>query len=111
MVGREGGIVSERHPSLYALAEAAADNDALAEEHGVERVVSDLGLNLDDLVYIAEQRALRAVLMRSGRLDELPRSNNPKDVALNEGERAEMAALIPVYLDGITLGARWAQRR
>lgn len=102
------------HPNVSALDRAAADNDALAEEYGIERVVGDLGINLPDLRYIAEQRALRAVLVRHGRIADLKRYNearHPKGVLLTDEERAEIDALIPVYMDGITLGARWAQRR
>lgn len=106
--------MSDRTPSMYALAEAAADNDTLAEERGVVGAVQDLGMSMADLRYVAGQRALRAVLVQNGRIDDLARYNrekHPKAIQTSAEERRQIAALIPTYIDGMTIGARWAQRR
>jgi hypothetical protein len=103
-----------RHGTLYALAQAARDSDAIAEERGVVAAVEDVGLSYDDLKYVAEQRALRATLIHFDRLDELKAINDAQEFAAVELDAAEKAFLTlatAAYLDGITLGARWAQRR
>jgi hypothetical protein len=103
----------DRHGSLYGLAQAARDGDDIAEESGIEAAVSDLGLSFEDTRYVAEQRALRAVLIFGGRADELQTLNEGdfRAVELTERERDQMKLLTAAYLDGICLGVRYGQRR
>jgi hypothetical protein len=104
----------DRHGSLYALAQAGADGDAVTEERGLEGAVTDLGISLEDLRYVAEQRALRAVLASAGRQDELKRLTSDRSFAsvkLTPEEQKQMALFTATYLDGIALGVRYQQRR
>jgi hypothetical protein len=102
----------DRHGSLYGLAQAASDGDDIAEERGVEAAVRDLGLSFEDTRYVAEQRALRAVLIFGGRADELQMNEGDfRAVELTERERDQMKLLTAAYLDGIALGVRFGQRR
>lgn len=85
---------------------AARYNDADAEDHGtIQAVIERLGMDFDEVVYVAEQRALRLVLLRRGRLDELSRTEFQR-LPMTEFERAEVEALTTLYLDGIALGWR-----
>jgi hypothetical protein len=100
----------DRHGSLYGLAQAAADNDAVAEERGLEGALRDLGMSVEDVRYVAEQRALRAVLAFGGRANELG-SPELKAVALTEEERKQMDVLTVSNMDAIALGVRYGRRR
>jgi hypothetical protein len=102
-------------PSLYGLIQASADSDALAEEIGLIPAIEQIGLSFEDVKYVAEQRALRALYVSTGREDQLREwANGTEDfpaVDLDPEERNQVKLLTACYLDGITLGARWAQRR
>lgn len=96
----------------YTLAQAAYDNDDIADRDGYQAAISDLALSEDDLQYVAQQRALRAVLVQSGRADELREIHALGELAtvdLSTDEQERLKALIPVYLDGICIGVRYAQ--
>ena len=100
-----------RHEHLHHLAQAASDNDSMAEEIGLEGAVARVGLNVEDVRQVAEQRALRAVMVESGRLPELQRahrqaSNRPQGFALSRMERHKLAIYTAMYMDAITLGWR-----
>lgn len=104
---------TNHHGTLYALAQAASDGDAVADERGLEAALTDLGLSLEDTLYVAEQRALRAVLIAGGRTEELRSFSRtePSAVQLSEEEQSQIKLLQSVYLDGIALGVRYQQRR
>jgi hypothetical protein len=53
----------------HPLGQAARYNDADAEEHGLVKACAMLGLHLPDVMYIAEQRAIRVVMLSSGRFE------------------------------------------
>lgn len=90
------------HPLLVA----ARYNDAEVEEHGLEALTKKCELPLDDLRYIAEQRALRMVLVQRGRQNEIARIKQATAVSLSIEEQATVEALTPLYLDAILLGWR-----
>lgn len=82
-------------------AEAARYSDARAEEHGLEEYMRQLGVDVPGLVYLVNQRALRAVMTLEGRNPNVWRTTVVKLSA--EGER-----LLPYFasaeMDGIVIG-------
>ena len=91
----------------HPLTEAARYNDAQAEEIGIDRTIEGCGLTMDACIYVASQRALRAVMAMT-RGEEYMRkySTSPiqKLVPLSEEERYVVDDLTAVYLDGIMIG-------
>lgn len=90
------------HEHLRALAQAAADNDAVAEERGLEAALTDLGLDAPDVMSIAEQRAMRLVLTRAGK----PLPGSAEFVPLTRDEMADVVTLTVCCMDGIAIGWR-----
>jgi hypothetical protein len=102
---------SMAHDSLQRLARAGADNDAIAEERGLEAAIGELELDAEDVKHVAEQRALRAVMVESGRAGELAiahahGSNRAQGFSLSTAEKARLVFYTAVYMDGIALGLR-----
>ena len=93
---------------LHALTEAARSNDALAEEHGMAGASRIIGIELDDVVHMAEQRAMRAMLLKFRGKEELAAMSQVDAtlVTVTEEEDAYMTGLIALYMDGIYLGWR-----
>lgn len=87
---------------------AGAANDHDSERlGGAGAVLVSLGINVEDMSYVAEQRALRAVLVSSGRLNELGQLlRGPVTIELSEAEQIWLTILTGAYMDGITLGYR-----
>lgn len=97
-------------PYDHPLAEATRYNDAETEDHGIEHVAANAGLEFSFLYYVAEQRALRAVLAKYGRANEFPhRTDEGTAILLTPDQREEVENLAPFYLDGIMIGWRAAQ--
>lgn len=99
------------HEHLHHLAQAAADNDSMAEEGGIQMALTRLGLNVEDVFYVAEQRALRAVMVESGRLPELQRAHRsgsvrPQGFAMSAMEKRKMMLYQAMYADAIAIGWR-----
>lgn len=104
---------------------SARFNDDLAERKGTEQAVAELGLDLDEVVYVAEQRALRLTLHANGRSDELQslhwpsagkatdrdrrRFSNMPAVRLDRAEQEQFQWFVSCSLDGICLG--WGAHR
>jgi len=88
----------------HPLAIAARYNDAEAEEYGVEKTVKRQGFDWDEILHVAEQRALRVIAMDNPRLA----------AALKDGQAASLTAdqlhglivLKSAILDGIMIGWR-----
>jgi hypothetical protein len=86
------------------IAEAARYADARSEELGLDGWASAYGVELDGLVYVAQQRALRAAMMLEGR--------NPKDidqtrlslVRIQPSTERFMPLLTANWLDGFAAG-------
>lgn len=99
------------HEHLHPLAQAAADNDSMAEEGGIPMALTRIGLSVEDVMYVAEQRALRAVMVESGRLPELQRAHRegsvrPQGFKLSNLERHRMVLYQAMYADAIAIGWR-----
>lgn len=99
------------HEHLHHLAQAAADNDAMAEEGGIPMALQRLGLNVEDVMHVAEQRALRAVMVESGRLPELQRAHRmgsvrPQGFKLSRLEQHKMTIYTAMSADAIAIGWR-----
>jgi hypothetical protein len=95
------------------LAQAARWNDAMTEEQGLPAACEHLGVDLDTLMHLAEQRAMRLHMIQTGRFAELQalaRTNEPKAVRLSRADRLAITTLMPAYLDGILIGHRAAQQ-
>lgn len=89
----------------HPLGIAARYNDAEAEEHGLEYLIDKLDLTVVALKHAAEQRALRSVLISSGRVDEV-NTTRPAAIVLTPGEQRLMNVYAACYMDGILLGWR-----
>jgi hypothetical protein len=89
------------------LAAAASRNDEIAETQGLSATVGELGLEMDGLVYVAEQRALRAVIIQTRGLEGLE-AMQASGVALTPQEKVTQMHYASMYLDGIALGYRAA---
>lgn len=57
--------IDENHP----MARAARELDTLCETQGFDACFKQLGLDKDDVIYMAQQRALRMALISAGRAD------------------------------------------
>lgn len=96
------------------MARAAFDNDSQAAEVPFEEIVSKLGVNVEDLRGIANQRALRAVIqMRSTeeaeRLVRQAYSGTFSVEKLTEEEQELLNMYAAIWIDGMMMGVR-AQR-
>jgi hypothetical protein len=97
----------ERIDADHPLTRAARENNAAAEVDGTEAVLDAIGIlddaSVEQIYYLAEQRALRALAARYGEI------NPTGQVALTPEENALMPMLIGAYLDGIAIGWRGQQ--
>jgi hypothetical protein len=86
------------------LAEAARYADARAEELGLQEWAKQVGVDIDGLVYVANQRALRAAMIVDGQ----DPTNMPLDrmttVRLSPAVRELLPFLTTVVIDGFALG-------
>ena len=87
----------------HPLMEAARYNDAQAQEGGVKHALERLGLTWDDAMYVAEQRALRVVLMQRGD-GSLEAAVSGQPFRLEHSDEAAMRFIALASLDGIALG-------
>ena len=88
--------------SREVLASVVTDNDRRAERRGTTVVLQGLGFDPGGAAYVAEQRALRAVLAMRG---PLPDTSRPFAVALSSEEHRLLTAMASVWLDGLAAGA------
>ena len=87
-----------------AFADAARDADALTEEYGLRETLRRRGIDLAGVMYIAEQRALRAAMILDGQdPTELSRTETTQ-VQLSPRVQEVMAILQAVALDGVAIG-------
>ena len=93
------------------LAEAARNTDALTEEYGLQETLRRRGIDLAGVMYIAEQRALRAAMLFDGQdPTELSRTETTQ-VQLSPRAQEVMAILQAVALDGVAIGITVKQQR
>lgn len=100
-VERPADAPDRDHPLLLA----ARYNDAEAEDHGLRRTVEKHGIDFETLQYVAEQRALRIVMLQNGQLPE-GQSTECRTIELSTEQRGLLDALVPLYLDAILIGWR-----
>lgn len=98
---RPAGAPDADHPLLMA----ARYSNAEAEDHDLATVFEKRGLKFADVQYLAYQRAMRARLAMTGRIEE---ANSPQsgEVELDDADHAVIEMLVPTYLDGILIGWR-----
>lgn len=102
---RQSGVPEADQP----LIEAARFNDAQAEEIGLPGAAASIGIDLTTLVHVAEQRAMRMMLVKLGRLEDLAaltRTPEFKPLRFTPEQQEEIAYLTTLYMDGIALGWR-----
>lgn len=90
-------------------AEAARYSDAQSDEHGLENYLARKGIDLNGLLHITEQRAMRvAMLAIDGATEQEMRqinaTNEPTIVRLSPQAQHMMPALQAALLDGIVIG-------
>lgn len=98
----------QNHP----LTEAARYGDAQCEERGIEATVAEHGLDLDAIMYVAEQRALRIVVMLSRgheALTAMASSGKFETIRLTPSEDDMLEQFKVAYLDGLFIG--WLARK
>lgn len=91
----------------HPLAEAARNNDAIAEEHGVEAAAEMIGLDMDALMHVADQRALRLTILATEgpeRLAAATLGNKPTPIALGPEQKHLHRMFMLAALDGICIG-------
>lgn len=93
------------------LAEASRYLDAMSEEHPVPFIVERYGVDIDGLVYVAQQRALRAAMVLDGQDPRLLSRTELSSVKLSPEAEALMPTLAAVVLDAIMVGLTVEQRR
>ena len=93
------------------LADAARYTDALTEEYGLQETMRRQGIDLAGVMYIAEERALRAAMIFDGQdPTELSRTETTQ-VQLSPPAQEVMATLQAVALDGVAIGITVKQQR
>lgn len=82
--------------------------DAVAEEGGVEHATSKAGIDIAELAHVAEQRALRSLMLHTGRMAELWATSMgvPTPVALNANELEWLTIATALAMDGMYIGWR-----
>jgi hypothetical protein len=87
-----------------AFSEAAQDTDAFASEYGLEEWIRSNDIDEEAMVWVLQQRALRAAMIIDGIDPRTMSRTESTEVSL----RPETEALLPVLqaavLDGIALG-------
>lgn len=95
----------DNHP----LTEAARYNDAQAEEIGIMETVKANGLDPIAVLHIAQQRALRLVVLNNygiETLEELVRQNAKQELSFTERDRQMIDEISIAFMDGIMIGWR-----
>lgn len=87
----------------HPLSQAAREINDGPDRHDLAKTCANHGLKLDDVVYMAEQRALRALYARYGINLQLQK---PAVLSLSKADEALMPTLIAAYMDGLLIGWR-----
>lgn len=85
----------------HPLAIAARELNNYAEEHGLEAACEFAGLKIEDVKYMAEQRALRAIWAYKG---INLKGTEPVALLLSSDEKVLFRQLVPAYMDGLVTG-------
>ena len=96
-----------RDVKQHPMAVAARFNDARAEEVGLSGTLSGMGLDVDDMMHIARQRALRAVCVS---LYQQPLSEElARKIIVDPQASSFLLMATTVALDGMAIG--WEAKR
>jgi hypothetical protein len=87
------------------LAVAAREVNNYAETHGLKETCERFGQKLEDVHYIAEQRALRCVVAASRGLN-ISGVSRPVMVKMTDDEHKLFLTLTMAYVDGLMIGWR-----
>jgi hypothetical protein len=87
----------------HPLAIAAREVNSYAETHGLEETCEYYDLKQEDVHYIAEQRALRALFAFKG-INLNP--THAMVMSLSSAEIAQQIRLAAAYMDGLVIGWR-----
>jgi hypothetical protein len=99
---------------LEELCNAAAENDLEAAHTGMLDLFAALGVRLEDVSHMAEQRCMRAALMLTGRTDMLKELNDAggwQRVDLPEDVQQLMVILQGSFFDGAGMMLRAVKTR
>lgn len=90
----------------HPMTEAARNLDAIAEEHGFERTLNDLGLDPKATIHVASQRAMRLVILTARGPAALKRLNTGRQepVSFSPAENAMIERFTLAVLDGLVIG-------
>ncbi|OPZ63954.1 MAG: hypothetical protein BWY85_01424 [Firmicutes bacterium ADurb.Bin506] len=90
----------------HPLTEAARNMDAIAEEHGFQHTIEELGLDVGAVMHVASQRAMRLVILTVRGEAALKRLNTgrPEPLAFSPAESAMVERFTLAVLDGIVTG-------
>ena len=92
------------------LAESSRYMDALSEEQGYDAVVSLNGIDSEGLLYVAQQRALRAAMLMDGQ-DPSKLSRTVKtNVTLTKQIELMLPSLTALALDNLIIGVHAGRR-
>lgn len=86
------------------IARATSAGDSEAEGSGFDATLQKLGVIPDDAMAVAQQRALRAYLLKHGK--EIPKTMVPVKVDIEAGGFDEITSLSATWLDGLVTGLR-----
>jgi hypothetical protein len=87
----------------HPLAQAAREVNDYAEKHGLEETCEHYGFKIEDVRYIAEQRALRAIWAFKGINLNSP---HPMLLELRPQDLPIYIQLTAAYMDGLVIGWR-----
>ena len=97
----------EQHGPHGAWRTAARYGDADAEEHGLMAAVRKQGIDPEEFLHVADQRALRVVLQqRAGFHPAMLSGSEVQAVALDPIERDVHRVFVAAYMDGLYIGWR-----
>src|SRR4051812_1258651 len=86
------------------LAESARYMDAMAEEHGFVKWAELSNIDAKAMLYVAEQRALRAAMMMDGQDPRLLSRTEKTNVVLSDRAQELMPHLTGMAMDGMGIG-------
>jgi len=92
------------------LAESARYLDALSDEHELDSVAHMLSLDPEGLMYVAEQRALRAAMLLDGNDPRKLDRTQKTQVTLSEEASSMMPLLTSLMMDGVCIGIHAARK-
>jgi hypothetical protein len=92
-------------------AEAARYADAGAMEHGFAEYLELIGVDMEGLLYVAEQRGLRAAMLADGQDPSRLSRTEQTEVRLSRQARQLMPLLQAAVIDGIAVGLAAAKKK